>query len=240
MKGRQASRSDRLGIAFRLSVVIAKPLLKVFTKRTWQGTAELHTNCGVVVAANHLSWVDPLVISHVLWDNDRPPRFLAKDTLFEVPVVGWILSNAGQIRVYRGSRNAASAVQDAVASAKAGECIVVYPEGTITKDPHLWPGAAKTGAARIALASGCPLIPMAQWGSHNIMRPYRKELRLLPRKNITISIGHPVDLDDLRERPLSNEVLQEATGRLMAAMMLLLEQIRGETHPDRSLPPEAS
>ena len=227
-EGRTRRRS-RLGPAFRFAVIVLKPFLTLFTRRDWRGLDNLETPGGIVLATNHLSWFDPLVISHVLWQGDRPPRFLAKDSLFTIPFVGGILHGTGQIPVVRDTRDAAVAVEAAVDAARRGECIVIYPEGTITKDPDLWPARAKSGAARIALTAGVPLIPMAHWGAQQIIGPYRKELRLLPRKTIRVLIGPPVDLDDLRDRPLTAEVLSMASERLMAAITDLLRTLREET-----------
>lgn len=218
----------RVGFAFRFAASILHPFMVIFTRHEWSGTQNLATEGGIVLAPNHLSWFDPIVISHVLWDNDRPPRFLAKDSLFRVPVVGWIMRNAGQIPVVRGTKDAAVAVEAAVQAAERGECVVVYPEGTITKDPELWPMAAKSGAARIALTARRPLIPMAHWGAHKVMRPYRKELKLLPRKTMRVTIGPPVDLSDLYGEPIDHDTLQVATDRLMAAITELLRQVRKE------------
>src|SRR5690606_26072419 len=134
-------------------------------------------------------------------DNGRPPRYLAKEAVFRVPVVGRIIKGAGQIPVYRETVDAARSVRDAVAAVEAGECVVVYPEGTITRDPELWPMTGKTGAARIALTTGAPVIPLGMWGAQDVMPPYRARLRLLPRKTMRVIAGEPVDLDDLRGRP---------------------------------------
>ena len=65
----------------------------------------------------------------------------------------------------------------------------IYPEGTITKDPDLWPMIGKTGAARVALETGCPVIPIAQWGPQEILAPYSKRLRLLPPKTVHVLAG---------------------------------------------------
>ena len=225
-------RGWRLGWGYRLAVVLLKPLLVVFTKRDWRGTEVLNRDPGgIIVAPNHLSWLDPLVISHALWENDRPPRFLAKAPLFDVPFVGAVIRSAGQVPVYRQTAEAVSAIRDALVALDRGECVVVYPEGTMTRDPQLWPMRGKTGAARMALASGRPLIPAAQWGPQAIMRPYRYELRLFPRKTMHIRFGEPIDLDDLRERPLDATTLRLATDRLTAATTALLAEIRG-VNPD--------
>jgi 1-acyl-sn-glycerol-3-phosphate acyltransferase len=109
--------------------------------------------------------------------------------------------------------------------------VVIYPEGTITREPDLWPMTGKTGAARIALSAGVPVIPVAQWGPQDVLPPYAKKPRLLPRKLITVKAGPPVDLDDLRDRPLTPEVLAEATERIMDAVTRQLEDIRGAQAP---------
>jgi 1-acyl-sn-glycerol-3-phosphate acyltransferase len=203
--------------------------MTVMTKRDIRGSEVLNeTPGGIVVAPNHLSWFDPLVIAYALWANDRPPRFLAKEAMFRIPVIGRIIDGAGQIRVYRESADAVQAVRDAIRDAHKGECVVIYPEGTITKDPELWPMTAKTGAARVALMSGVPLIPMAQWGAQEVMGPYRKEFRILPRKTMLIKFGQPIDLSDLRDQPLNTETLSIAGDRLMMAMTALLEELRNE------------
>lgn len=225
-------RARRLGWGYRLAVFALRPLLVAFTRRDWRGTEVLHRDPGgIIIAPNHLSWIDPLVVSHALWDNDRPPRFLAKAPLFDVPFVGAVIRSAGQVPVHRQTAEAVSAIKDAVVALELGECVVVYPEGTMTRDPELWPMRAKTGAARMALASGRPLIPVAQWGPQAIMRPYRFELRLLPRKTMHVWFGEPIDLDDLRDRPLDATTLRLASERLTSATTALLSSIRGE-QPD--------
>ena len=222
----------RVGPALRLTIILVKPFLLLVTKRDWRGVENLHLDDGgIVLAANHMSWLDPLLISHVLVNNGRPPRFLAKEAIFRVPFIGWIVTDAGQIPVYRESSDAAKSIRDAVAAVESGECVIVYPEGTLTRDPDLWPMSAKSGAVRIALMSGRPLIPLAHWGAQHIMRPYKKELRIIPRKRIEIRIGTPIDLSDLPTGDLSPETMRIGTERLMAAITALLAEIRQEQPP---------
>lgn len=231
-------RKWRLGTGYRVAVFLLWPIMTAFTKRDWRGMERLNTDDGgIVIAANHISWFDPLVISHALWENDRPPRFLAKESVFRVPVVGAIIRSAGQIPVYRETKEAVAALRDAIAAVQRGECVVVYPEGTITKDPNHWPMAGKTGAARIGLATGRPVLPMAQWGAMDVMRPYRKELKLLPRKTMHVWVGEPVDLSDLAGEPMTHEILEIASERIMDALTALLAQIRGESPPDHRYVP---
>lgn len=217
------------------AVVTLWPTLMSTTKRDWRGVENLQRTYppddGIVVAANHLSWFDPLPLCHVLWDNGRSPRILAKDSLFATPVLKHILRGTGQIPVKRSSDDAALAVADAVAAVRDGEAVVLYPEGTITRDDDLWPMTGRTGAARIALQSGAPVIPIAQWGAQDVMGPYRKEFKLLPRKTMHYNIGAPVALDDLRDRPITAELLAEATNRIMDDITALLAELRGEQPP---------
>jgi 1-acyl-sn-glycerol-3-phosphate acyltransferase len=222
----------RVGPALRLTIFLVKPFLLLVTKREWRGVENLHLDDGgIVLAANHMSWIDPLLISHVLVNNGRPPRFLAKEAIFRVPFIGWIVTDAGQIPVYRESADAAKSIRDAVAAVESGECVIVYPEGTLTRDPDLWPMSAKSGAVRIALMSGRPLVPLAHWGAQHIMRPYKKELRIIPRKRIEIRIGTPIDLSDLPTGDLSPETMRIGTERLMDAITALLAEIRQEQPP---------
>lgn len=221
-----------MGWGFRVAVFLLWLPMQLVTKRDWQGLENLENDPGgIIVAPNHTSWFDPLVVAHMLWSRDRPPRFLAKESVFRVPIMGQIITSAGQVKVYRETAEAVDAVRDAVSAVEGGECIVVYPEGTITRDPGLWPMQGKTGAARIALATGRPLLPLAQWGAQDVMPPYRRQLRLFPRKTMHVRIGAPVDLSDLASRPLDADTLRIATDRLMDAMTGLLADIRDESPP---------
>jgi 1-acyl-sn-glycerol-3-phosphate acyltransferase len=222
---------QKRGWAFATAVLIVKPVLLAITKRRWSGTDKLPARGGCVLVANHVSHLDPLTFAHFVYDNGRLPRYLAKSEVFDVPVVGTIVAKAGQIPVARLSTDASHAFKAAVAAVEAGECVVVYPEGTITRQPEMWPMTGKTGAARIALATDVPVIPIAQWGANHILAPYAKKPHIFPRKTITMKAGDPVDLDDLRGKPLSPPVLREATNRIMDALTRLLEDIRGEQAP---------
>jgi 1-acyl-sn-glycerol-3-phosphate acyltransferase len=213
--------------------------MTALTKRDWHGEQwlrqEYRPTDGIVVVSNHISWFDPIALAHIMWNNGRPPRFLAKEVLFHAPLVGAIVSNAGQIPVYRETDVAGDSVRAAVEAVQDGEAVVVYPEGTITRDPDLWPMTGKTGAARIALLAGVPVIPIAQWGAQDVMAPYAKEFKMIPPKRMSMRVGPPVPLDDLRGEELTGEVLQRATTRIMDELTGLLEQIRGENAPAERL-----
>ena len=232
-------RHAPLGIWYRFAVSVLKPPLTALTRRDWRGAEHLPDTGGVVVAPNHVSHSDPLVVGHFLYDHGYPPRFLGKEGLFRLFLVGRVLRGAGQIPVYRETADAAQAYSAAVAAVRAGECVAIYPEATLTRDPALWPMVGKTGAARVALETGAPLVPIAQWGPQVLMPPYSKRLRLLPRTTMHVWAGAPVDLDDLRGREVDGPLLVEATERVMAAITSLLEQIRGEQAPPHRFDPRS-
>ena len=224
------------GAVLTALVAVLRPVLMTMTRRDWRG-ADLLPPGGFVLAANHISHTDPLLLAHFLVDADIPPRFLAKASVLDAPILGPLLRATGQIPVYRDSPDAARALSAAVAAVERGECIIVYPEGTLTRDPLLWPMVGKTGAVRIALETGCPVIPVAQWGAHQILPPYARLPRVLPRATIQVSAGPPVELDDLRGRPINAPLLQEGTARVMAAITRQLEGLRNEEAPAHLFPP---
>jgi 1-acyl-sn-glycerol-3-phosphate acyltransferase len=227
----------QLGAAYRIAEALLRPPLTVFTKQDWHGGEHLPRERGFVAVGNHISHLDPFTFAHFLFDNGCPPRFLAKESVFKIPLAGRIVSGAGQIPVYRQTVEASSAYSAAVAAVRQGECVAVYPEATLTRDPDLWPMAGKTGAARIALETGCPVVPIAQWGVQEILAPYARRPHLLPRKVVHVWAGPPVDLADLEGRPADVVTLRLATDRILDAIATILGQIRGEAPPDRRWDP---
>jgi 1-acyl-sn-glycerol-3-phosphate acyltransferase len=223
--------------AYRLAVALLRPLLMVLTRRDWRGAEHLPSSGGFVACPNHLSHLDVLTFAHFMVDNGHEPYFLGKDSLFHVPVVGAVLRGARQIPVHRETGRAVDAFRSAVVGVQAGKCVAIYPEGSLTRDPDLWPMVGKTGAARVALATHCPVIPVAQWGPQTLLAPYSKRFRLFPRKTMHVMAGPPVALDDLYDRPQDHRVLAEATARIMTALTELMEQLRGETAPPERFDP---
>ena len=198
---------------------------------TGEAPNNLPSTGGVIVVTNHVSHVDPLTFAHFLFDNGRLPRYLAKEGLFRVFFVGQVLRGTRQIPVYRESADASRAFSAAVTAVRDGECVAIYPEATLTRDPDQWPMVGKTGAARVALETGAPVIPIAQWGPQELLAPYAKKPDIFPRKTMRMRAGPPVDLSDLAGRPIDAPLLREVTERLMTAITSLLEEIRGEQAP---------
>ena len=225
------------GWAFGLGVAVVKPALLATTRQNWIDGHKIPASGGCLVVLNHVSHVDPLTSAHILWDHGRIPRYLAKSGLFKNRALGAFFRSAGQIPVERLSRNALGAYGAAVAAVRSGECVVVYPEGTITRDPGTWPMTGKTGAARIALETGCPVIPIGQWGAQRLLAPYAKKPDLFPRKTVTMKVGDPIDLADLVAQEHTPAVVATATDRIMAAITALVAEIRGEEPPAERFDP---
>jgi 1-acyl-sn-glycerol-3-phosphate acyltransferase len=221
----------RLGFWYGFVVSIVKPLLLLLTKRDWRGAENLPAEGGIIVAANHVSELDPLVIGHFLYEQRRPPRFLAKAELFRKPPLKWIFEGAEQIPVYRHAADASAALQPAVDALARGECVLIYPEGSATRDPELWPMKARTGIARVALLSGAPVIPIAQWGPQAIL-PYKaRRPKLFPRRTMQILAGPPVDLSAFQGKPMTGELLHAATDVIMRRVAEQLAELRGGVPP---------
>ena len=222
------------GFWMRLAAAIAKPPLLVFTRRDWRGIEHVPRTGGVILAVNHISHVDPLTLADfLLFGVRRPPRFLAKSELFRGNgLVGRVMRGAHQIPVHRGTADAAVALRHAVAALAQGECVVLYPEGNVSRDPQKWPMRARTGVARLALLSGAPVVPVAQWGAQDILDSYRRPgLHLLPPKPVRVLVGPPVDLAAYAGAEPTAQVLREITDRIMDAVRAQLEVLRGEPAP---------
>ncbi|MDN5893189.1 MAG: 1-acyl-sn-glycerol-3-phosphate acyltransferase [Nocardioides sp.] len=228
------------GWAWTVAVGILQPTLIAVTRRTWMNGDEIPAAGGCVIALNHVSHIDPLVAGHFLYGHGRLARYLAKAGLYDNRALGFFMRAAGQIPVKRESHDANGAYAAAVQAVRAGECVVVYPEGTITRDPELWPMTGKTGAARIGLETGCPVIPVAHWGAQDILAPYGRKPHLFPRKKVTVKAGDPVELGDLVDLPTDAENARVATARIMEAITVLLEDIRGEKAPTERFDPRKS
>lgn len=200
------------------------------TKLNIRGEDNVPAEGAFVLTPNHFSEIDPVVIGVAMWKVGRMPRYLAKASVFRVPVIGWLLRKSGQIPVDRAGRGA-----DPLLAAKAiaanGRAVVIYPEGTLTREPDLWPMRGKTGAVRMALQEGLPVIPVAHWGTQKLMPRYARSISLFPRKKIDILFGAPVDLTAFAGRPLDAATYAAATEVVMDAITALLEQLRGEQAP---------
>lgn len=188
---------------------------------------------GALLVFNHVSHLDPVTDAVFVHRQKRVPRFMAKHSLVQVPLLGRILVGSGGIPVYRGQSNAGDALRDAHKALREGKIVVIYPEGTITRDPDGWLKNSYTGVARLALENEVPVIPIARWGTNFILDGYQRKFRPFPRKTVTFLVGQPIDLTAYREVPPSSTMLREVTDLVMAEVAALLSEIRGERPPQK-------
>jgi 1-acyl-sn-glycerol-3-phosphate acyltransferase len=190
----------------------------------------------VIVVTNHVSHIDPFLIAKFILDAARTPRFLAKESIFDVPAVGWAMRKMGHIPVKRGTADARQSLAAAVAALERGWVIVLHPEGTVTRDPDGWPMIGKTGAARLAaLAPDVPVIPVAQWGVQAQFDLYKKKVKLIPRPRHVLSVGEPIDLSAFRGREPTAAMLHEMTDVIMRRLRSDVADLRGLPAPTGEL-----
>lgn len=224
--------------AFRALAGAVVPLVAAVADVRLHHAERLPQTGAFVLAPNHMSEIDPLIVGVAVWKAGRAPRFMAKESLFRVPGLGAIMRATGQIPVDRGgiARDA-----DPMAAARAlvadELAVIIYPEGTLTRDPALWPMRGKTGAVRMALQAGVPVIPVAHWGAQRLMPRYGRGIRPFPRTRIDVVFGEPVDLDAYRGGPMDQATLLRATDTVMQTITGMLEQLRGEAAPTQRWDP---
>lgn len=225
-------RRPKAGFWIRLCVIVLVPLDTLLFRIRWRNLDRIPATGGVIVAMNHLSYIDTILMARFIWQAGRIPRFLIKSGIFSRPVVGRVMSGAGQIPVFRGTTDAQHSLRAAEAALERGECVVIYAEGTITHDPDWWPMQAKTGVARLALmAPRVPVIPVGQWGAQFTFDSLRRRVRPFPRSQVTASVGTPVDLSRFRNEAPTATTLREMTDTIMTAVRDEVAAIRGETPP---------
>jgi 1-acyl-sn-glycerol-3-phosphate acyltransferase len=200
-------------------------------KHEQRGRENLPRTGGVILAPNHLSYADWAAVAVFSYDGGRFPVFLIKSSVFNVKVIGPFLRKLGQLPVYRNRNDAALVLRQAEDALRDGQCVIVYPEGTASRDPDLWPMVGKTGAARLALKTGVPVIPIAQWGAHEVLPYGTTKPRLWPRKRARLVAGPPVNLSAFEGKPLTATTLRAATAAIMADVTSLLTGLRPGTPP---------
>lgn len=208
------------------------PLWSLMVRYRFTPDSKLPRTGPFILAPNHYSEIDPIAMGAAVWHLGRLPRFMAKTSLFSVPVLGWMLRRSGQIPVERQGAarggNPMGAANQLIAQESG---VIVYPEGSLTRDPDLWPMRGKSGAVRLAIESGIPLIPVAHWGTQKLMPRYGKRIHPFPRKTIEVAVGEPIDLEKYRGRAIDQRLVTEATKELMDAITALLANLRGEAAP---------
>ncbi|HET9258447.1 MAG TPA: lysophospholipid acyltransferase family protein [Pseudonocardiaceae bacterium] len=229
---------ERAGPYIGLCIAVFYPLSRLLGRRRFEGLEHIPESGPVLVACNHISYLDPVYTGVFMHRKSRIPRFLAKQSLFELPVIGRVLTGGGQIPVRRGSADSGDSLRDAEQALRAGQAVMIFPEGTITRDPDHWPMVAHTGVARLALRIEVPVVPVAHWGTHQVYDHYGKRFRPLPRTDVIVRAGQPVDLAEFRHKPLDSALLRAATDRVMEGVRAVLSEVRAEPAPDGFFDPQ--
>jgi 1-acyl-sn-glycerol-3-phosphate acyltransferase len=217
---------------FRALAAVVLPVMGAMSSIRVENPEKVPASGAFVLAPNHYSEIDPIVIGIAMWRIGRMPHYLAKSALFRVPVVGALLRASGQIPVDRaGVTRAGDPLVAARTMVDDGSGVIIYPEGSLTREPDLWPMRGKSGAVRMALTAGVPIIPVAHWGTQTLLPRYAKRLRLFPRARITVRFGDPVDLSPWADGPLDARSITAATDAVMVAITALLADLRGEAPP---------
>jgi len=219
----------RAGFWIRLCVLVVYPVDSLLFRIRWRELDRIPPpGRGVILVANHISYIDTLLMARLVWQSGRIPRFLVKNTVLDVPVLGRILHGARQIPVFRGTDDAAKSLQAATVALRHGESVLIYPEGTTTKDPAGWPMAGKTGVARLVLlAPEIPVVPIGQWGA----QPPARRSAWLRRRRVAACVGEPLDLSRFAGQEPGAENLREITDLIMSAVREQVSIVRGEPAP---------
>ncbi|MFG3339670.1 lysophospholipid acyltransferase family protein [Glycomyces sp. NPDC048151] len=222
---------DPITLDVRVYANIVKGAILGLSKRSWSGMEHVPLKGPAILVWNHYSDIDPILVVHYVYNAGRHPRFLLKESIVRVPVVGPILKRAGQIPVKRGSAEAADSLRILEEQLAQGHVVIMAPEGTVTKEPDRWPMKGKTGVARLALESGAPVIPIVQWGALGIHDRKRDPKFKLGRKPVTVKALPPVDLSPWRGKEVTRDDLAAVTDRIMEALRAGLAEVRGQEAP---------
>lgn len=226
-------------VFFGILAGVARPLMNVLIGKEWYGLDRLPQDEGFIVVPNHYTEIDPIVVGHMLYNQNIMPHFLAKDGLFSTPLLGAVLRGANQIPVERSGAGAGTSLVGARQVLDGGGAVVIYPEGTLTRDPELWPMKGRTGAARLALGTGAKVIPVVHWGAQEVFPRYAKRFKIFPRKKVKVVVGLPVDLSDFAGKHGDKATLEAMTEVIMKDITAMVEDLRGEQAPAQRWDPSA-
>jgi 1-acyl-sn-glycerol-3-phosphate acyltransferase len=235
-KLRRPGYGEPMGPAWRLVWLILYAPVSVLIRVRYRHIERIPQQGPAILVVNHVSHIDPFLVAKFVLDAARTPRFLAKDSIFDVFAVGAAMRAMGHIPVKRGSTDARQSLDAAVRALRDDRVIVLHPEGTVTRDPMGWPMTGKTGVARLAhLVPDVPVIPIAQWGVQQSIDLYRKKVKLFPRPRHVISVGEPIDLGALRAAEPTSATLKALTDVIMRRLREDVAQLRGMPVPTGNL-----
>lgn len=209
------------------------PFIEAIANVRWDGVKNFPQDGPFIVAPTHMSDLDPLSMGYFVGINGYELRFLAKDNLFKIPVVGSFFRWWGMIPVARGSSEATDALVHAREALAKGAVVGIYFEGTLTRDPALWPMRGKTGLARLALDTRVPVIPVVQWGVQDVKERYGSFKIWGKRPTMYFQVLPPLDYSDIEGDSSNREGVRELTSRLQKVLEEGSAQLRGEVAPQK-------
>lgn len=218
------------------------PLTWLLGRRRYVGSARIPERGAALIVANHISHVDPIFDVVYIRKTGRLPHVLAKASLWKLPFVGRVLQRTGQIPVERGGGAGQAALHAATSALDAGQVVLIYPEGTVTKDPDMWPMRPRPGVAALALSGDFPVIPVAHWGSNHVYTSYGSGRRFkpLPRKDVHVVAGDPIDLSPWRGKEVDARAIRDVSYLIMERIREMVAQLRDEQPPTAFYNPKTS
>lgn len=224
---------EHSNVWIRACQVLLYPATRLLGHRDYRGMDRLHRAGPMLVVGNHISHLDPMYDVVMIHQSGRIPHVLAKAGLWKIPVVGRALRGTGQIPVERGNGAGQAAVATAVDTLADGGLVLIYPEGTVTREPDFWPMRPRPGVAALALSGDFPVVPIVHWGTQEVYNSYAdgRKFRLLPRKHIRVVVGEDIDLSAYRGKETDTRAILEVSMLIMQTIAGMLGEIRGETPP---------
>lgn len=240
MGGRRVKEKGNAWI--KLCEIALFPLTRLLGRRRYVGSYRIPETGAALIVANHISHIDPIFDVVFVRKTGRLPHVLAKASLWKIPVIGRVLTGTGQIPVERGGGAGQKALAPATDVLDAGGVVVIYPDGTVTKDPDMWPMRPRPGVAALALSGDFPVIPVAHWGTHQVYRSYGSGRRFtpLPRKDVHVVAGEPIDLSAWRGKPVDNRAIRDVSYLIMERIRDMVAELRGEVAPEAFFNPKTA
>lgn len=240
--GRRVRVREKGNAWIKLCEILLYPLTVLLGRRRYAGAGHVPTTGGALLVANHISHVDPIFDAVYIRKTGRLPHVLAKASLWKIPVVGRVLTGTGQIPVERGNGAGQKALEPATEALAAGGVVLIYPEGTVTKDPDMWPMRPRPGVAALALSGDFPVIPVAHWGSHQVYTSYSKgrKFKPLPRKDVHVVAGEPIDLSPWRGKPVDARAIRDVSYLIMERIREMVAVLRDEQPPAEFFNPKTA
>lgn len=204
-----------VGLLYRIGWWLFSTFFRLFHRYRVEGAENVPAEGGVLLVANHASLLDPPLLGCSI---NRPVHFMAKEELFKIPILKWVLPRVNAFPVRRGGADR-SAIRTAIELLEKGKVIGIFPEGTRTRTGELLP--LRRGASLVALKANVPVVPVGILGT---FRPVRWR-GLLPRFNrFVVRIGEPIDLSSLCEGEDERERVERAAAVMMERIAGLLQR----------------